>query len=149
MRARPKILLCTNYEEAWEYFEKYKDLLLGIISDIAFPKNGEIDEPAGIKFSKAVKEVVSDIPILLTSNDASNEEDAKKTAAAFILKDSPILITKLQHFMNNYFGFGDFVFKTADGIEVGVAKDLKSMEEQLKIVHIESIMHHVKKKSFF
>ncbi len=28
MRARPKILLCTNYEEAWDYYEKYKDLYL-------------------------------------------------------------------------------------------------------------------------
>ena len=24
MRARPKILMCSNYEEAWEYFEKYQ-----------------------------------------------------------------------------------------------------------------------------
>lgn len=24
MRARPKILLCSSYEEAWEYFEKYE-----------------------------------------------------------------------------------------------------------------------------
>ena len=57
MRARPKILLCTNYEEAWDYFERYKELVLGIISDIAFPRNGEIDDAAGIKFAKAVKEV--------------------------------------------------------------------------------------------
>jgi CheY-like chemotaxis protein len=95
MRARPKILLCTNYEEAWDYFEKYKELILGIISDIAFPKNGVIDETAGIQFTKAVKRSISDIPILLTSNDQSNEDDAKNAGASFILKDSPILITKL------------------------------------------------------
>ncbi len=148
MRARPKILLCTTYEEAWEHFDKYKELVLGIISDIAFPKNGELDETAGIKFTKAVKEAISDIPILLTSNDSSNEEDAKKAGASFILKDSPILITRLQHFMNNNFGFGDFIFKTADGVEVGRANDLKSMEEQLKIVPMESINFHAERNHF-
>jgi CheY-like chemotaxis protein len=148
MRARPKILLCTNYEEAWDYFEKYKELVLGIISDIAFPRNGEIDETAGIKFTKAVKESISDIPILLTSNNPDNEEDAKKTGASFILKDSPILITRLQHFMNNNFGFGDFIFKTTDGLEVGRANDLKGMEEQLKVVPLESIKYHAERNHF-
>jgi|WetSurSiteA1Bulk_404760.scaffolds.fasta_scaffold00803_5 CheY-like chemotaxis protein len=148
MRARPKILLCTSYEEAWDYFDKYKELVLGIISDIAFPKNGELDDTAGIKFTKAVKESISDIPILLTSNDPTNEEDAKKSGASFILKDSPILITKLQHFMNNNFGFGDFIFKTADGIEVGRSNDLKSMEEQLKVVPMESIKFHAERNHF-
>ncbi|RKY94593.1 MAG: histidine kinase, partial [Ignavibacteriae bacterium] len=70
MRARPKILLCSSYEEAWEYFEKYKELELGIISDIAFPRNGERDDSAGLKLAKSVKDEISDIPILLTSNNA-------------------------------------------------------------------------------
>ncbi|MCW9095738.1 MAG: response regulator, partial [Ignavibacteriaceae bacterium] len=148
MRARPKILLCTNYEEAWDYFERYKELILGIISDIAFPRNGELDDTAGIKFTKAVKEAISDIPILLTSNDPTNEEDAKNAGASFILKDSPLLITKLQQFMNNNFGFGDFIFKTSDGIEVGRANDLKSMEEQLKVVPMESIKFHAERNHF-
>jgi CheY-like chemotaxis protein len=148
MRARPKILLCTNYEEAWDYFEKYRELVLGVISDIAFPRNGEIDNTAGIKFTKAVKQSMSDIPILLTSNNPANEEDARNAGASFILKDSPILITKLQHFMNSNFGFGDFIFRTSDGLEVGRANDLKSMEDQLKIVPMESIKFHAERNHF-
>src|SRR3990172_2207350 len=36
MKARPKILLCETYEEAWDYFQKYEDYVLGVISDIDF-----------------------------------------------------------------------------------------------------------------
>ena len=40
MRARPKILLCTTWEEAEEVFERYAEDVLGIISDIEFPRDG-------------------------------------------------------------------------------------------------------------
>ena len=67
MRARPKILLCSNYNEAWEYFEKYREFILGVISDIDFTRNGEQDSTAGIMFCKNVKQIQPDIPILLQS----------------------------------------------------------------------------------
>jgi hypothetical protein len=46
MRARPKILLCTTWEEAERAFERYADEVLGIISDVEFPRAGE-KVPAG------------------------------------------------------------------------------------------------------
>ena len=148
MRARPKILLCTNYEEAWQHFIKYKELVLGVISDIEFPKNGELDDTAGINFAKAVKKTISDIPILLTSNNAKKEAEAKEAGFQFVLKDSSTLIYELQKFMNNHFGFGDFIFRTQEGVEVGRANDLLNMEEQLKIVPMESIKFHASRNHF-
>ena len=35
-RARPKILLATNYEEAVELYDRYKKNMLGVISDVGF-----------------------------------------------------------------------------------------------------------------
>src|SRR5262249_47183176 len=34
LRARPKILLCRNTEEAWEAFTAFADEVLGIVSDV-------------------------------------------------------------------------------------------------------------------
>ena len=68
MRGRPKIILATNYEEAVAMFEKYKNNLIGIISDIRFKKEGETDKTAGIKFVKKVREEDEFIPILLQSS---------------------------------------------------------------------------------
>jgi CheY-like chemotaxis protein len=148
MRARPKILLCTSYEEAWGYYEQYKEYMLGVISDIEFPHNGVQDPQAGIEFVSNVKNEHSDIPVLLLSNVEENSKKAHEINASFILKDSPTLLNELRLFMNYYFSFGDFVFRTPDGREVGKAADLKSLEEQLLIVPEESIKFHAEKNHF-
>lgn len=148
MRARPKILLCSNYEEAWEYYKKYKQLVLGIISDISFPRKNKLDIKAGIRFAKAVKKDHPDIPVLLTSDNPENEKLAKNINTSFLLKNSPTLLTDFRQFLNDQFGFGDFVFKTASGKEVGRATDLKSLEECLKVVPLESINFHGSRNHF-
>ena len=148
MRARPKILLCSSYEEAWEYYEKYKEFLLGIISDIDFPRNGIQDPKAGITFARNVKEEHSDIPILLLSNMPENESEAYGANCSFVLKDSALLLNELRTFMNYYFSFGDFLFRTASGIEVGRANNLKSLERHIKTVPPESILFHAERNHF-
>ena len=148
MRARPKILLCATYEEAWEYYEKYKEFILGIISDIDFPHHGQNDPQAGIEFALNVKKEHTDIPILLLSNNPNNEKSAKEVGASFVMKDSPILLNEVRNFLNHYFSFGDFVFRTADGAEVGRANDLRSLEEELKIIPEDSIKYHAERNHF-
>lgn len=148
MRARPKILLCTNFEEAWEHFSKYKEYILGIISDVDFMRDGKEDPEAGLEFAKRVKQEFADIPILLQSYVPENAEKAREIGAAFLLKDSPTLLEELRHFMLSQFGFGDFVFRTPDGREVGRATDLRSLEKLLHTVPEESIKFHGERNHF-
>ena len=148
MRARPKILLCSSYEEAWDYYSNLKELVLGIISDISFPHRGKIDNKAGIKFAKAIRKEHPDIPVLLASDNPRNKVYADKVEASFLLKNSPTLLSDLRHFLNSQFSFGDFVFKNSKGEEVGRATDLKSLEECLKVVPYESIEFHGARNHF-
>jgi CheY-like chemotaxis protein len=148
MRARPKILLCSSYEEAWKYYKKYKNLVLGIISDIAFPRRSRLDNKAGIKFAKAVKKDLPDIPILLASDNPDNEKLAYNVETSFLLKNSPTLLNDLGEFLNSHFSFGDFIFKTPGGKEVGCASDLKTLEESLKVVPLKSIRFHGERNHF-
>lgn len=148
MRARPKILLCTTYEEAWEYFENYREYVLGIICDINFPRNGVKDPDAGITFAKNVKEVMEDIPILLQSSQEDMRKVADDLDVSFLVKNSPKLLEELKKFLIDHFGFGDFIFKNSEGEEVGRASNLKSLEEQLTIVPDESILFHSERNHF-
>ena len=50
--------------------------------------------------------------------------------------------------MITHFSFGDFIFRTPEGTEVGRANDLKSLEKQLKSAPIESILFHAERNHF-
>lgn len=148
MRARPKILLCSTYEEAWDYFERYEEYILGVISDVDFLKNGKSCSHAGIDFATEVKRRHSDIPILLQSTSTEYEAAAKKLGVSFLRKGSSTLLHNLRNFMIEYFSFGDFIFRLPDGTEVARASDLKSIEGQLKLVPDESILFHAERNHF-
>jgi len=148
MRARPKILLASTYDEAWEYYQRYRESVLGVLSDIDLPRGGSPDPQAGLLLAQAVKEDQPDVPVLLMSNSHEYESDAYAAGASFLLKDSPLLLNELSQFMTQHFSFGDFIFRTSEGVEVGRANDLRSLEEQLKIVPAESVVYHASRNHF-
>ncbi|MGV8017470.1 MAG: PEP/pyruvate-binding domain-containing protein [Ignavibacteria bacterium] len=148
MRARPKILLCGNYEEAQRYLKKYQEFVLGVISDVEFPRNGAPDNKAGIRFAKEVRKRYSDIPVLLQSSDESNREQAEKLGCSFIKKGSVMMNQELAHFMTDNLGFGDFVFRTPDGRTITQAENLLDFEEKLNEVPASSIKYHGERNHF-
>lgn len=148
MRARPKILLCTTYEEAWSYYEKYQEYVLGIILDINFKHHGVKDPEAGIKFARNVRSQHDDIPILLQSSDLGLKEKANQLGIAFLHKNSPRLLHELRDFMLQNFGFGDFVFLTPDCKEVFRAANLVDLEDALQIIPDESLVYHASRNHF-
>ena len=148
MRARPKILLCSTFEEAWGYFQKFEECILGVISDIDFFREGKPDPTAGLEFASEVRKRYTDIPILLQSSDPVNKTEAKKIGASFLLKNSPLLLNNLRKFILNNFSFGDFIFRTPEGIEIGRATDLTSLEKNLKKLPSESILFHAERNHF-
>ncbi len=146
MRGRPKILLATNYEEAIGLYEKYKDYLLGIISDISYERGGQTDPEAGIKLSREVKKQNKYLPILLQSSEESNAELAKKAKVGFINKNSKTLSIELRKFIREYFAFGDFVFRDPkSGMEVLRVSDLRAMQEKIFQVPNESLQYHIER----
>jgi len=148
MRARPKILLCRTYEEARTAFEIYQDYVLGVISDVEFPRGGVSDPHAGAEFARTVRSLYPDIPIILHSSRPENRSLAESVDARFLLKGSPTLLKDLRQVMLQDFGFGDFVFRLADGTEVARAADLKGLAEVAATVPQESILYHGSQNHF-
>lgn len=133
-RARPKILLATNYDEAVRLYQRYKTNLLGVISDVGFVmhKNDSSDKEkldAGIELCKLIKSDDPHMPFLLQSSQESMREEAKKLGVGFIVKYSKTLLIELSEYISEEFAFGDFVFRDlVRGEVIGRAKDLKDMQ---------------------
>ncbi|MBK7215033.1 MAG: phosphoenolpyruvate synthase [Bacteroidales bacterium] len=143
-RGRPKILMATNYEEAITLYEKYKQNLLGIISDISYKRAGREDPEAGFKFVNHVRKEDSFIPFLLQSSDAHFMDKAHQIGVGFLNKNSKTLSIELRNFMMEYFAFGDFVFINPDtGKEIMRAPDLKALQQRIFEVPDVSLGYHI------
>ncbi len=147
-RARPKVLLATNYEEAEQLYRRYKKNLLGVISDVGFvmkptdrPENEKLD--AGIDLCRLIKEDNPLMPVLLQSSQTDFREVANSLGAGFIAKHSKTLHSELRDFISREFAFGDFIFKDPQsGVEVGRAKDLREMQEMIASIPDEAFEYH-------
>ncbi len=142
MRARPKILLACTYEEAMNYYQKYEKYVIGVISDVRFPRGGKIDKDAGLTFIKEVKTNNPTLPTALQSSELKNKKRAKDLGAYFIHKKSRRLLQSLKEFMLRFLGFGDFVFRLADGSVVGRARNIMELYQAISVVPNESLIYH-------
>lgn len=149
MRGRPKILLANNYEEAVELYKKFKNNVLGIISDISYKREGIVDEHAGLLLCKNIKAEDTFLPFLLQSSDASNAALAQELEAGFIDKNSKNILRDLREFIKDNFAFGDFVFRhPKTNIEVARANDLKSLQDIVWQVDDEVLFYHISHNHF-
>src|SRR5579883_2303569 len=148
MRARPKILLATSYEEAERLVLHYRDYLLGVVSDVEFPRSGQLSVEAGFDLAQLIRSHVPDVPIVLQSSRTQFRERAFSEGLSFLRKRSPTLLADLQRVLLEQFGFGDFVFRLPDLREVGRAHDLGELETMLQVVPAESILYHAQSNHF-
>jgi CheY-like chemotaxis protein len=148
MRARPKILGAETYEGAMALFREYEPYVLGVISDVRFPRRHRFDENAGVDLLIAIKKERFDIPMLLMSSDAQNAVKASRIPAVFVDKNSPTLMSDLRSFFINHLGFGDFVFRSSAGHEIGRASNLRMLEKQLQCIPDDSFVYHCNRNDF-
>jgi len=148
MQARPKILLASSYEHAAELVQEYRDYIFGLVSDVEFPWDGKLSPEAGFELSRMVKSLAPDVPIVLQTSRTEFRPRAHAEGYSFLRKRSPTLMKDLRRILTDYFGFGDFVFRMPDQHEVGRAKDLNELEEQLESVAPESLMYHAQRNHF-
>lgn len=149
MRGRPKILLATNYEQVTEYYERYKDNVLGVISDMNYEREGVKDPHAGLRLCKKIREEDRFMPFLLQSSDAKNITHAKRLHVDFIDKNSKTLNKRLRNYIINNYSFGDFLFyDPKECTVVGRASDLQELQNLIREVPDDVLRFHINRNHF-
>lgn len=148
MRARPKILTAASYEEALFLFSRYRPYIFSVMSDVRFPRNGEESASAGYELLSKIRSQISDLPLLMLSSEAENRELAYQIPAVFIKKTPHSMAEELHNFFIHHLGFGDFIFRTPEGMEVGRASTLYEFEQRLATVPADSLLYHARYNHF-
>ena len=133
-RARPKILMATNYEDAVNIYNTYKENLLGVISDIGFvlhrgDKASTEKLDAGVDLCNLIRKEYPKMSILMQSSQESMRSVAEGLKAGFLMKRSKTLTQELSEYIGREFGFGDFVATDGHGKEIARAGDLQGAEQ--------------------
>jgi len=148
MRARPKILLASNFEEAQEILNKFRDYMLCLISDVKFDKNGKSFNQAGFELVKYARGLNGDLPTIIQSYNPENARMAYQLKTTFIDKNSETLVQDFKSFITHYLGFGNFIYRDKEGSQIAVARSLKEFESLLRTIPDESLIYHARKDHF-
>jgi hypothetical protein len=145
-KARPKILLAETFEQGKELYDKYRNHLLGIITDVSYRRGGQLREDAGFQF---VEEVVDeDIPVLMQSSQPEHSERAERLNLPFFYKRSETPSQDLRDFLKERLGFGDFIFAMSGGEQIARARDISEFVELVQQVPLESVRYHGARNDF-
>jgi CheY-like chemotaxis protein len=152
MRGRPKILLAKTYDEALELYGRYKENLLGIISDVSFKKGNQQrdkEEKLGIRLVQQIRGEDPHMPALLQSSDISNAALAEQLGVGFMHKYSKSLSIDLRNYIIQNFAFGEFIFRDPETLkEVGRAEDLQALQQKILEVPDEVLAYHAERNHF-
>jgi CheY-like chemotaxis protein len=148
LRVRPKLLLATNYEDAMQYFNLFKDNLFCLITDVRFPRKGLLDEKAGVRLLKKTRKLRKHLPVIIQSSDSNNAKLAEELNADFLDKNHQNLYKELKFKVNQTIGFGNFIFKNFREEVLAVAKNINEFENIIRGIDENSIMFHAMRNDF-
>lgn len=148
MRARPKILLASSYEEACKILVEFKEYMLCLITDVRFDRNQKKDDNAGVSLVEFSKRLIPELPTIIQSSDPLNVKIAYKYKSTFIDKNSETLSQDFQSFITHYLGFGNFIYRDRYGKQIAQANTLKEFEANLQTIPAESLIYHAKRNHF-
>src|SRR4030042_4534205 len=103
-RARPKILLATNYEQALNIVNTYGEDLLCLMTDVRFEKDGVINVTAGFQLVIQVHSLLKGLPVIIQSTDPANMQKAFELKCFFIDKNSETLTEDIESFIKHHLG---------------------------------------------
>lgn len=145
MRGRPKVMLARTYEEALSLYERYKDYMLGVVSDMSFMCEGKKDPLAGYRFARKVLDGSPNLPFVLESSEAANMHYADELGLAFINKNAKTYPQELRRHIMERFGFGDFVIIDPEhgGREVMRIRTLHDLQRRIYEIPDASLRYHL------
>jgi len=113
---RTHLLLARTYNEA-------KNIILDCTDRFAGAVLGMRNANESFELLKTLRAYNKGLPVIMQSSIPEKVAQASAEGSVFaISKKDPVLFRSIGGIIQDYFGFGDFIFRTPAGIEIGRAK---------------------------
>ena len=149
MRGRPKILLARSYDEAIRLYYRYRQNVLGVITDLKYdsPHGREL---AGEYLIKEVKKDNPDCPVLLQSTEKEiGEKIARDNGSGFCWKLSPDHYEYLGEYFRNNYDFGSLnLLNPETGETIATVSTMKELQEKIQTMPLDSFIYHTRRNDF-
>ncbi len=133
-RARPKVLLASSYEEGWRLFRELSPHLLGLVTDISFPREGREDPRAGLDLAAAVRRLDPHLPVLLQTSTPGVEQEAGRLNLFYVDKNSPRLELEFRRFLQERLGFAALQVTGGAGAEGRSLANLSALHAEAEFL---------------
>lgn len=147
-KSRPKVLLASDWDSAVSTIQRYGSELLAVISDLDFPRGGEVDGEAGLALLSQARGIQADLPFAIQAEGSERRGQVEALGAAFFDKASPSLEHEMGLFLRDNLGFGPFRFVAADGSTVATAGDMDEFMHLIEEVPPEVLYRHAEANHF-
>lgn len=148
-RGRPKILLARTYEEAVCLYDKYKEYMLGVVTDMRFSREKQKDSQAGYKLAKYIKENDRHLPVIIASSDSKNKCFADELGFGFLDKNSKSFPLDLRNMVRENFYLGELVIINPNTREeILRISNLRDLQTKLESIPEDSLRYHTEQNHF-
>ncbi len=139
---RTSMLLARTFEEAAGIINDVKQKFAGAILGMRNPDDS-------FRLLRLLRAYNKGLPVIMQSGNPERLEMARKEGSVSVLdKNHPTLFYSLGNIVSDYFGFGDFIFRTPDGMEIGRARDLKELCDMISQLDGKSLVGHASRNDF-
>jgi CheY-like chemotaxis protein len=146
--SRPLVLLRHTFEEAFKVISRYPRQLLVLITDIEYPIGGVMRGDAGLRLLYRARALQAHMPVVVQSHQPEHRAAVEEAGAHFLRKGSNHLLSELGAFLNDFCGFGPFVFRWPAGAEFGRASTLHELRDLVARVPDVVFEHHALHNDF-
>ncbi len=148
MRARPKLILVRDYEDAVKYWNLYHENCIGIITCTNLRRQGLNAADSGIEFIREVRRKSISVPVVMQSVDNYYKKYSDELKIHFINKNKKNYILHFRTFIKEYFGLGDFVFRDSGERVIRRVSSFMEFESVLDFIPEESLIYHASNDHF-
>jgi len=131
LQQKPVVLHAVNFKEGEQFFEHYKNNLVGAITDNQEDGRKTTGKQAGLAFATYIQKEKSGLPVLIQSSEPIQKDAALDTHISFISKKAPNLFLTVKGFLKECFGPQEIIIKDSEGHTITAIKTLKDFEESI------------------